>query len=474
MMAIFTSQLLEFEPLAAVPPTQLKWLEANSVISEYQSGEYVGKEGEKITGPHFLLEGEIKVVKKQGVEKNEISVFARGAIFGYLPYSRAQISTLSAQALGPVRLMTFDIARMREMISGHYELTQALVHHMNDRVRDYTTLQQQYDKMAALGKLAAGLAHEINNPAAALVSDSNSLRNHLRAEPEAFKKLTALHLDANQVDGANALLVETMASYSANTINLKERLKNERHVGRWLEDNVISNADEMSEIFVDFDFGVPRLELFCTFIPAHARDTVLNWVLNVLVTEKMVLDIQRSSERISELITSVKIYTHMDRGTEKILINIHEGINNTLHILGHKFRKGKIVLSTDFGHGVPEFNAYPGELNQVWTNLIDNALDSLEHSSDGRITIKTARDVEFIKVIVTDNGPGIPEDVINNIFDPFFTTKGVGKGTGMGLETVRRIIIKHKGTIKVHSEPNNTAFTVCLPIDTTITHYIND
>ena len=155
----------------------------------------------------------------------------------------------------------------------------------------------------------------------------------------------------------------------------------------------------------------------------------------------------------------------MDRGTEKTMIDVHDGIQNTISILGHKFRKENVAFSEVYGKNLPMLKAYPGELNQVWANLIDNALDSLEGTQNGVITICTEIDLEFIKITVADNGPGIPEDIRFNIFDPFFTTKELGKGTGMGLETVRRIVLRHKGLVKVFSEPGNTKFEIYLPIN---------
>ena len=461
----FTSQLQQFETLSAVPILQLQWLEACCELHQYSDGEFIGIQGEKITGPHFVLEGQVVLFMKQGNEKREISNLSQGSIFGYLPYSRSSVASLSAQANGSLKLLSFDNSRIREMIQDHFELTQALVHHMNNRVRDFTTLQQQNDKMAALGKLAAGLAHEMNNPASAIVSDALSLRNHLRMEPKAFKELTALHLEFSQVDGANEVLLKIMSSYSQGNLSLKDRTKREEKIADWLDAEKIDNAEEMSEIFSDFNVSFEDLDSFRKFIPQHARNTVFNWILNVLVTEKMVLDIQVSSERIAELIKSVKIYTHMDRGTEKISTDIHNGIRNTISILGHKFRRENVELTESFDETLQPVKAYAGELNQVWTNILDNALDSLEGMKNGKINITTEKDREFVKVIITDNGPGIPESIMNNIFDPFFTTKEIGKGTGMGLETVQRIVLKHKGSIKVASVPGETRFTICFQID---------
>ena len=464
-MSQYTKQLQQFEALVSVPENQLEWLEQNSEIVKYNDGEFIAVEGTKISGPHFILDGEVYIYMKQGNENREITVFGQGNIFGYLPYSRGINSSVHAQAVGAVKLLSFNTDEIRTMMHDHFELTQALVHIMNNRVRDFTTLQQQNDKMAALGKLSAGLAHELNNPAAALVSDSVTLRQHLSSQPLIFKNLTALCLETAQMDAINAEVQKILNAPAKPNLSLKEKTKKEEAIADWLDERGIDNYEEISEVFTDFNVSFETLAAFEQSLQDDALSPVFNWILNILTTEKIIQDIQVSSGRISELIKSVKIYTHMDRGSQKIATNIHDGIRNTLSILGHKFRKGNAELEEHYDHSLPTLMAYTGELNQVWTNLLDNALDSMEANKKGKIIITTGKDREFIKVTITDDGPGIPQNILPNIFDPFFTTKDVGKGTGMGLETVQRIVLRHKGSVKVESEQGKTTFTVCFPID---------
>jgi signal transduction histidine kinase len=221
----------------------------------------------------------------------------------------------------------------------------------------------------------------------------------------------------------------------------------------------------MAENFVEFGFMIDNLEALCSHIPTAYCSPVFNWINNLLTTERMVQDIQESSRRIADLVNSVKTFTHMDRGFEKQRTDIRIGIKNTIMLLKHRLKKGNVELAKEFDETVPEVNAMVGELNQVWTNLIDNALDAMEPNGKGKLTIRTQRDREFVQVTIGDDGPGIPNDVKTRIFDPFFTTKEVGKGTGMGLEVVQRIVRQHNGSIKVDSQPGKTEFTVCFPID---------
>ena len=200
-------------------------------------------------------------------------------------------------------------------------------------------------------------------------------------------------------------------------------------------------------------------------VPPEHLSPVLNWINNNLVTEKMVNDIQEASQRIEKLVGAVKNFTHMDRGNDKEYADIHSGISNTLSMLAHKIKKGNVELVEDYDTSLPPVKAFVGELNQVWTNLIDNALDAMEINNKGRLQIRTKRDREFVEVSIIDDGPGIPDEIKSRIFDPFFTTKEIGKGTGLGLDVVTRIVRQQGGSIKVNSIPGRTEFIVCFPID---------
>jgi len=465
MQTVTLAWLNSLDIFTNVPEDQLQWFINNSEGREISDGEVLFKPGEDITGPHLIVEGSINYYMIQNGSRREYTTFSRGDITGYLPYSRGVKAKGYARAIGKLQLMSLPTVLVQEMIKNHFELTQALVHIMSNRVRDFTALQQQNEKMMALGKLSAGLAHELNNPASAIVRDSVSLKDHLKLNPTMFKDMVMIKINEQQVD---ALIKELFSVLSVNDhphVTLKQRMALENEISDWFEEQGIENGYVIAESFADFNFTVIHLKACAEAISAESRSPVFNWISNLLVTERMVEDIELSSKRIADLISSIKNFTHMDRAQDKQFADIHIGIRNTLTMLGYKVRKNNIKIVEDYDQTLPPVKGLIGELNQVWTNLIDNAVDAMEINTKGTLTIKTEKDGEFVRVFITDDGPGIGPDTLPNIFDPFFTTKPMGKGTGMGLEVVQRIIHQHNGSVKVKSVPGQTEFMVCFPLD---------
>ncbi|MBS1502789.1 MAG: cyclic nucleotide-binding domain-containing protein [Bacteroidetes bacterium] len=458
--------LKTFEDLKDVPDDQLQWLIDRSECRMLAAGDALTVKGQPIAGPHFIISGGLRLLMTQNGNTREISSSGPGSITGYLPFSRGKVATVDSQAVGETQIMSFDTTKINDMIKTQFELTQALVHVMTNRVRNFTTLQQQNEKMMALGKLSAGLAHELNNPASAIVRDSESLLKHLQLQPHDFKSVIAIRMEPEQVDAVADKLFQVLSERREMKLTLRQRTGMEDELSDLLDELGVDNGMDISGNFVDFNICSADVHDFSDHIPKQYLSPVLNWISNVLVTEKMVQDISESSRRIADLVSSVKTFTHMDRAPDKQYADIHIGIRNTLTMLGYKLKKGNITLVEEFDETLPPVKAFIGELNQVWTNLIDNALDAMEGNGKGTLTIRTSKDREFVQVSVTDDGPGIPADVQPRIFEPFFTTKEIGKGTGLGLEVVQRIVYQqHGGSIKVKSEPGCTEFTVCFPID---------
>ena len=465
MDRVTTDWLRSVDVFADVPPDQLQWLIDNSNCREIPEDEYVFRSGDPVKGMYIVLKGKIRLFIVQQNEMREVGVLEARDVSGALPFSRSVKATVHATALKDTALLLLPVEKFREMVSRHYELTAALVHVMTDRVRNFTTLQQQNDKMMALGKLSAGLAHELNNPAAAIVRGSESLKQHLQLEPESFKDVINVRMEAKDVDFIKDKLFAILARTDKPRLTLVQRTELEDEMRDWLDEQKVQNSDEIAENFLDYSFTCDDMEQFHSHIPDQYLSPVLNWINTNLVTERMVQDINEASQRIFRLIQSVKNFTHMDQGKGKELIDIHTGIENTLTMMQYKLKKANIRVIEEFDPGLPKVMALVGELNQVWTNLLDNAVDAMEGNGKGELTIRTLKDQNFARISVIDDGPGIPDHIRSNIFDPFFTTKGIGKGTGLGLDVVNRIVQgQHHGSVKVESVPGRTEFIVCLPI----------
>jgi signal transduction histidine kinase len=454
-----------FEALKEVPEDQLQWLIDQSDCNDYADGDVLFEPGNPMIGTYFVISGKVRLYLPIGGVKREIGDIKPGEISGYLPYSRAKVGTGYSVAIGPTQIMIFPKDKVDTMIRTQFELTQALVHVMTNRVRTFTTLQQQNEKMLALGKLSAGLTHELNNPASAIVRDSESLLKHLQMEPISFKSMIAIRMEPEQVDAVSDEFFRFLTERKDVNLTIRERADKEEELTDLFDELEMFYDPELPENFVEFGFEPKDILAFKEHIPHQFLSPVFNWMNTLLVTDRMVQDIGESARRIATLVNSVKTYTHMDQGQEKQYADIRIGIKNTFQMLIYKIKKGNISVVKEFDETLPPVKAQIGELNQVWTNLIDNALDAMEVNGKGTLTIKTEKDKEFVQVTIADDGPGIPEEIRSRIFDPFFTTKEMGKGTGMGLEVVQRIVKQHNGSIKVNSEPGHTEFIVCFPIN---------
>jgi signal transduction histidine kinase len=465
MKHITVADLQSNEVLRNVPEDQLQWLIDESRHFIIEAGDFLSLAGDPVTGTHFILSGKLELYRLQNNQKLVVAELPKGAITGILPFSRAKVAAAFLQCVETCQVMTFPIEKLRDMIRLHFELTQVLVHVMTSRVKEFTELEQQNEKMMALGKLSAGLAHELNNPAAAIVRGSASLKKHLQSQPEGFKRLISVRMEPQEVDFVNEKMFAAIQKPERPILTMMQRSELEDDVTDWLDDENIKDSMDMAENFVEFGFTVDVLQEVKSHIPQGHLAPILSWINNNFTTERMVADMQDASKRIGDLISSVKNFTHMDRGGDREFVDIRTGIRNTIVLLNHKIKKVNVELVEDFDEEVPQINAMVGELNQVWTNLIDNATDALENQRDAKLTISTRRDNEFVKVSIIDNGPGVPKEIKSRIFDPFFTTKAIGKGTGLGLDVVMRIVKQHHGSVTLTSEPGRTEFLVCFPIN---------
>jgi signal transduction histidine kinase len=438
---------------------QLAWFAENAEESCYGPGEVLAREGEPIVHLTVILEGEIRIQLGNGPDATLIRAFA-GEVTGLLPYSRLTSYSGGSQAVLPTRIANLNKALFPELLLRMPLLGQRLVALMSDRIRESTRIETQRDKLMALGKLSAGLAHELNNPAAAAQRATGSLRETLETVRDASIRLARHALSTDQreiIIGFEREAGQYTVATPADPLAQSDR---EERISTWLEERRVPGAWKIAPILTDAGVDIPRLET----LAAQAGDKVLSDALiriaSILTIARVIGEIEISTKRISQLVQAIKEYSHMDQPALQD-VDLHQGLDNTLTILHHQL-KGGVKVVREYGGGLPRIYAYGGELNQIWTNLIVNAIEAMH--GQGEIRMRTARELDRVLVEIGDNGPGIPTDVLPHIYEPFFTTKGVGEGTGLGLDTVFRIIRNHHGEIRVSSHPGDTRFQVYLPI----------
>lgn len=449
----------EFEGL---PEATFDWLVEHGTYHEVPVGERVFHNGQEAQEMVIVLDGAIQLVLDIGGQNILYDTFRGGRVVGMLPYSRMTHYTGTGLVVEPVRMVTVQKADFPDMLATSEELGRRLVALMSDRVREATRATQQREKMMALGKLSAGLAHELNNPAAAIRRAVADLQERVGELPELVARMTEHRVTAEQVR-LSIKVSEDVAQSAPEIVSAVARSEQEDDLADRLEDLGVDDGWRLAETLVEAGFTAECLEEVAEDVPAGAAPDVLRWIEGSLAAARLLGEIESAAGRISELVASVKTYSHMDQAPVQEPTDVVKGIDSTVTMLGHKFKKRSVQLVRSIPEDLPRIPAYPGELNQVWTNLLDNALDAVEEG--GRIEVAAEVSGTYLCVDVIDDGPGIPEEIQSRIYEPFFTTKGVGEGSGLGLDVVQRIVVKqHSGTLDLDSEPGRTRFRVCLPL----------
>lgn len=454
-------KLMDFSIFQNLEESVVNWFIEKSEYFELEKDEVLFTPGMSADYLFVVLSGKIVLKLEQNGVKKEFGIWETGDISGLLPFSRMKEISGYAIALRKCEMLRLHRDCFAEMASISYRLTQRLVGQMTDRVRNFSTQRSQDEKLMALGKLSAGLAHELNNPASAMVRSADELYNRTHTTPERFKEVITMRITPEQTDEVNAIIFEKIKNIKSVDLSLMEREEQMDEVLDWLEEHEVRNPDDTADTFVDFGIDTTDLEQIAAILNHKYISAVFQWLENVLANEKLVVEIRESADRIANLVRSVKTYSHMDRGRDMELTDIHDGIRSTIMMLKHKFKSKNIQLEKDFGDNVPNLKAYVSELNQVWTNIIVNAIDAM--GDGGKLIIKTFEERGNVCVRIIDSGAGIPEEIITRIFEPFFTTKKMNEGTGMGLDIVKKILTRHKADIQVNSQPGHTEFKICFP-----------
>lgn len=453
---------------ADLPGEQLRWFAENTTEMRLAPGETLFHKGDS---PEFMivyLAGETHAFRDENARDGFVYISRAGdpatEITGKLPFSRMQKLEATARAVSPTHVLLFPVALYPELFQKMPTLVERLVWNMSDRVRETTKSDEQRDKLMALGKLSAGLAHELNNPAAAASRAASELNGALEKLRQADLNLCRHEITDEQSRFLAEFERKKIADlYDAAPLDSLRQSDCEQVIGDWLDARDIGDGWEFAAVLAESGFDRNDLQK----LEGQFGDRILNDAIARIASQisvaKLVTDINASASRISELVGAIKEYTYMDRAAVQN-VDVHRGLENTLLILKHKLKKKNVRIVREFDENLPKITAFGSELNQMWTNLLDNAIDAVEPNA-GEIKIRTKLEPNRILVEIRDNGAGIPAENQAHVFEPFFTTKPVGEGTGLGLDTVARIARHHNAIVRFESKPGDTCFQARLPIE---------
>jgi signal transduction histidine kinase len=453
-------ELKKFKVFADLSAEDLLWLAERMDELSMAAGDVYAQPGDPVDYLTLMIEGELQF-QRLASANSVIFIAVAGEITGRLPFSRLTHFKGIGRAVMPTRMIRLHRKYFPELMVRIPVLVERLVGLMSDRIREVTRTETQQEKLMALGKLSAGLAHELNNPAAAA---QRAAQNLLKAmENIRTVSLRLLRHESTEEQRRAIFDFELKAGQRAgqtgNGSDPLELSDREERVTEWLTEHNVAEPWAIASQLAEGGVDQAELNQLASVIGRDFLGDALHRVAGIITVFGLVREIENSSRRISELVGAVKRYSYMDQSALQE-VDLREDLDNTLKIFGHRLKTGVTVVR-DYDEALPRVCAYGGELNQVWTNLIDNAIDAMQ--GKGELKIKTCKELDYAVVELQDNGPGIPETIQSRIFEPFFTTKSVGDGTGLGLDAVARIVRRHHGFIEVESKPGETCFIVRLP-----------
>ncbi len=447
--------------LEGIPRTELEWLAEHGQLEVLEAGTVIAPKGQRIEKLYVILSGHIAVWVDRGAGLHRVMGWRTGEVTGMLPYSRMKGSPGNNRVEETTESLAIHEKHFPEMIHRCPVFTAYTVHLMLDRARNFNTSDLQDEKMIALGKLAAGLAHELNNPASATVRGAKRLLEYLTAADTASRALGAARLTDEMFDAIQQVRTACLVRPSGNIPSAIERADREDEIAAWLARH---KSDPIhAEPLADTPVTMEALDKLANATSGDTLDAALRWIAAGCATRSLASDIEQAATRIYELVAAIKRFTYMDNLTGPEPVDVEAGLRDTIRVLAAKAKSKGVAVTLDVADELPPAHATGSELNQVWLNLIDNALDAVADS--GRIDITARVELDRVVVSVVDDGPGIPPDVLPRIFDPFFTTKPPGQGTGLGLDITRRLLRRYNGDLAVESRPGRTEFRVALRIE---------
>ncbi|MEO6087441.1 MAG: ATP-binding protein, partial [Umezawaea sp.] len=459
-------ELFLFEHLS---DEQLAWLVDHGQVETREAGTVVHAEGEAATCFFVLLEGTIALCRNIGGQRVEFNRSDhRGSYFGavqaYLrdevPSERTYKSTV--ESITDTRMFQLPADEFGPVVREWFPMAMHLLQGLFLGMQNSQRVVGERERLLALGSLSAGLTHELNNPAAAAVRATAALRERIAGMRHKLAMLASGAIDPEALPSLVKLQEEAVERVAkAPKLGPLETNDREDEVGDWLEDHGIAGGWDLAPTLVAGGLDVEWLDEAARLCPRTATEAAIRWLAYTVETENLMNEIEDATTRVSTLVGAAKQYSQLDRAPFQV-VDVHELLDSTLVMLGSKIPEGVRVVK-DYDRSLPPIPAFAGELNQVWTNLVDNALGAMNES--GTLTVRTSRSDDRVVVEIGDTGTGIPPEVKGRIFDAFFTTKPVGEGTGLGLDISWRIVVtKHHGDIRVESEPGDTRFQVLLPL----------
>jgi signal transduction histidine kinase len=458
-------ELFLFEKLS---DEQLDWLLAHGEVIAVPAGDMVVSEGDDATCFYVLLSGTLAMTRLAGGEQVVVNRTDHvGSYFGatqaYLNTERAQKTVgASVQAVTDLRVLQLPSDEFGQALNQWFPMAMHLLDGLFLGMQNSQRLVNERERLLALGSLSAGLTHELNNPAAAAVRATAALRERVAGMRHKLAMLADGGIDPKTLPALVQLQEEAVERVAkAPKLGPIEASDREDELGDWLEDHGVRGGWDLAPTLVAGGLDVEWMAHAIAMCPKTASEGAVRWLSYTVETETLMNEIEDATTRISTLVGAAKQYSQMDRAPFQV-VDVHELLDSTLVMLARKIGD-KVTVVKDYDRGLPLLPAYAAELNQVWTNLIDNAVQAMD--GDGTLTVRTSREDDCLVVGIGDTGPGVPKDIVGRIFEPFFTTKPVGEGTGLGLDISWRIVVKkHHGDIRVESEPGETWFLVRLPL----------
>ena len=459
--ADLVDRLAALAKLSGIPRDELAWLVAHGHLEVHETGAVVASKGEPIDKLRVVLSGHMAIRVDRGAGPRRVAEWHSGDVTGMLPYSRMTGPPGDNYVEETTESLAVPVEHFPELMHRCPAFTAHTVHLMLDRARNFNTSDLQDEKMISLGKLAAGLAHELNNPASAVVRGAKLLLASLAEADAASQALGAADLAEDLYDTIEQIRSTCLTRLDDTVLPPIQLANREDEIADWLASQQSDQA--FAAPLADMGVTIEALDSLADETSGDALSAALRWIAASCATGSLAIDIDQAATRIYELVTAVKKFTFMDNLAGPEFVDVEAGLRDTIRVLASKAKSRGATITLDVQADLPRVHANGGELNQVWLNLIDNALDAVPES--GSIEISADIELDRVVVRVVDDGPGIPTDALPRIFDPFFTTKPPGQGTGLGLEITRRLVRRYRGDIYVKSVPDRTEFCVSLIVE---------